>query len=404
MDQSKWELSMKADKVFDKVLALDDKHWEARFTKAMQYTFFPDFLGKKKDAIAHFETLVRQQESMPVDAIQAQTYLYLGNLLEYRDPQKAKEIWQKGARRHLDNQELQKRAKPNVQPAAHAQSVIPSNPEVGGRDVSSWAKVLRVDPDPNVVTDAEARSKIVASGWPWRVEDKASGLVLLLVPPGEFMMGSPASEAERGSDEEQHRRRITQAFYLGETEVTQAAWERVMRNNPSRFQGSSNPVEQVSWGDIQPFLQKTGLSLPSEAQWEYACRAGTTTPFSFGATLTAQQANFGGGQTVPVGTLGKNAWGFADMHGNVWEWCADGYEAYPSDGATEAPAAGASRVLRGGSWFDGPANCRAANRNSLEPAFRDDLLGFPCREDSVILFSLSLLPSTQPRAAIASRR
>lgn len=110
MDQSKWQLSMKADKVFDKVLALDDKHWEARFTKAMSYTFYPDFLGKKPEAISHFETLVQQQESMPVDASQAQTYLYLGNLLEARDPQKAKEIWQKGARRHPDNADLQKRA------------------------------------------------------------------------------------------------------------------------------------------------------------------------------------------------------------------------------------------------------------------------------------------------------
>lgn len=110
MDQSKWQLSMKADKVFDKVLALDDKHWEARFTKAMSYTFYPDFLGKKKDAISHFETLVQQQETMPVDASHAQTYLYLGNLLEARDPQKAKEVWQKGARRHPDNADLQKRA------------------------------------------------------------------------------------------------------------------------------------------------------------------------------------------------------------------------------------------------------------------------------------------------------
>lgn len=110
MDQSKWQLSMKADKVFDKVLALDDKHWEARFTKAMSYTFYPDFLGKKPEALSHFETLVQQQESMPVEASQAQTYLYLGNLLEARDPAKAKEVWQKGARRHPDNADLQKRA------------------------------------------------------------------------------------------------------------------------------------------------------------------------------------------------------------------------------------------------------------------------------------------------------
>jgi tetratricopeptide (TPR) repeat protein len=110
MDQSKWQLSMKADGVFDKVLELDERHWEARFSKAMSYTFWPDFLGKKKEAIGHFETLMAQQESMPVDANQAQTYLYLGNLLEGRDPQRAREIWQKGARRHPDNQELAKKA------------------------------------------------------------------------------------------------------------------------------------------------------------------------------------------------------------------------------------------------------------------------------------------------------
>ena len=110
MDNSKWSLSFKADKVFDKVLALDDKHWDARFTKALSYTFYPDLLGKKKDAITHFEMLVQQQESMPVEADHAQTYLYLGNLLEARDPQKAKEVWQKGARRHPENTELQKRS------------------------------------------------------------------------------------------------------------------------------------------------------------------------------------------------------------------------------------------------------------------------------------------------------
>lgn len=110
MDQSKWQLSMKADQVFDKVLDIDENHWEARFTKAMSYTFWPDFLGKKKDAISHFETLVQQQENLPVEAHHAQTYLFLGNLLEQRDPAKAKEIWAKGARRHPDNQELAKKA------------------------------------------------------------------------------------------------------------------------------------------------------------------------------------------------------------------------------------------------------------------------------------------------------
>lgn len=110
LDQTKWQRSMDADRVFDRVLDLDETHWEARFTKAMSYTFWPDFLGKKKEAISHFETLVQQQESMPPQDHEAQTYLYLGNLLETRDPAKAKEMWQKGARRHPNNQELQKRA------------------------------------------------------------------------------------------------------------------------------------------------------------------------------------------------------------------------------------------------------------------------------------------------------
>lgn len=109
MDQSKWQNSLKADKVFDTVLELEPTHWDARFTKAVSYTFYPDFLGKKKDAIQHFETLVTQQETMPVEASQAQTYLFLGNLLEARDPAKAREVWAKGARRHPDSAELAKK-------------------------------------------------------------------------------------------------------------------------------------------------------------------------------------------------------------------------------------------------------------------------------------------------------
>ena len=109
MDPSRWQLSGKADQAYDRVLAIDDHHWEARFSKAVSYTFYPDFLGKKTDAIAHFQTLVQQQESMPVEASQAQTYLYLGNLLEARDPEQARQVWAKGAQRHPDNPELKKR-------------------------------------------------------------------------------------------------------------------------------------------------------------------------------------------------------------------------------------------------------------------------------------------------------
>lgn len=109
-DQTKWQLSMKADAVFDRVLDLDENHWQARFTKAVSYTFWPDFLGKKQEAIQHFETLVQQQDALPVENHHAETYLYLGNLIEAKDPQRAREIWRKGARRHPNNQELQKRA------------------------------------------------------------------------------------------------------------------------------------------------------------------------------------------------------------------------------------------------------------------------------------------------------
>ncbi len=112
MDQSKYQYSMKADQVFDKVLEQDEHHWEARFTKAVSYTFWPDFLGKKKEAISHFETLVAQQDTMPPQAHEAQTYLYLGNMLQSTDPAKAREVWAKGARRHPDNQELAKKLKP----------------------------------------------------------------------------------------------------------------------------------------------------------------------------------------------------------------------------------------------------------------------------------------------------
>lgn len=263
--------------------------------------------------------------------------------------------------------------------------------DVGGRDVSAWGEVLAKSPDPSVVTDAAARQKITASGWPWRVRDKQSGVVLVLVPAGEFMMGSPTGEEHRGREELQHRRVIRQEFYLGETEVTQAQWQRVMGSNPSQFPGSDNPVENVSWDDLQPFLQKTGLRLPSEAEWEYACRAGTTTPFSFGATLATSQANYIGdfiygpgrkgeyrGKTIAVGALAKNAWGLCDMHGNVKEWCQDLFADYPARGGDEraSESSGALRVPRGGSWDSHPGDCRAARRYAEEPTYHSSYVGF----------------------------
>jgi formylglycine-generating enzyme required for sulfatase activity/mono/diheme cytochrome c family protein len=270
---------------------------------------------------------------------------------------------------------------------------------------TNWdAEVLRQDPDPTVVTDAAARARMIATKLPWKVRDRKTGIVMLLCPPGEFMMGSPASEAGRFDDETQHRRTIGKAFYLGETEVTQEQWERVMGANPSYFAGATNPVEQVSWDDCKRFCASTGLRLPSEAEWEYACRAGTTGAYAgdlasmawFGnnsgrAALDADalwardQAGYSnalmenGCQPHSVRQRMANAWGLFDMHGNVLEWCEDGYGDYPAVAATQAAARaaeGGARVLRGGGWGIYASGCRAAGRGSFAPGYANGLIGF----------------------------
>ena len=276
------------------------------------------------------------------------------------------------------------------------------------RDVSAWGVVLARSPG-SAVTDAAVRQKIVASGWPWRVKDKKSGIVLVLIPPGEFMMGSPDWEEGHHRSERQHARVIRKAFYLGETEVTQAQWELAMGANPSPHRRPNNPVDNVSWDDVQPFLQTTGLRLPSEAEWEYACRAGTMTPFSFGATLSTEQANYKGSytygsgrrgasrdETVAVGTLGKNAWGISDMHGNVYEWCQDLFGDYPATGGDEraSESGGTRRLIRGGSWSWGPSACRAAQRTVKEPASSNGLVGFRAARTASGDIPLRALPAT----------
>ena len=246
----------------------------------------------------------------------------------------------------------------------------------------AWAGVLAQDPDPSVVTDSKARRAVSASGLPWRVRDKNTGIEMLLVPAGTYMRGSPASDREASSAERpQHQVTISKPFYLGRYEVTQAEWRRVTGKSPSRFSGDRRPVERVSWNDIQPFLEATGLRLPTEAEWEYACRAGTTGPRYGDLDAIAWYDDNSDGRTHDVGGKAPNPWGFHDMIGNVREWCKDGYDsdAYSGcrGGVTDpVVSVGSSRVVRGGSWSYEARHCRSANRDWVGPTFRYGSFGF----------------------------
>jgi formylglycine-generating enzyme required for sulfatase activity len=211
-------------------------------------------------------------------------------------------------------------------------------------------------------------------------------LEMVKIPGGRFLMGSPETEAERDQDEgPQHYVNVPE-FLMGKYTVTQAQWQAVMGNNPSQFKGKNRPVENVSWNDATKFCQKlskkTGRDyrLPSEAEWEYACRAGTTTPFYFGETITPELVNYNGnetygnvpkgkrrGETTDVGIFPPNSFGLYDMHGNVSEWCQDiwhsNYDGAPVDGSAWVNGGNSSRrVLRGGSWYSNPRSCRSAYR------------------------------------------
>jgi formylglycine-generating enzyme required for sulfatase activity len=201
---------------------------------------------------------------------------------------------------------------------------------------------------------------------------------LVLIPAGKFMMGSPKDEKDRKDNEgPQHEVMISKPFYMGVYAVTQEQYEQIMGNNPSQFRGAQNPVECVSWDDAVEFCkklsQKTGktVALPTEAEWEYACRAGSKTRFSYGDDEDklgdyAWYDNNSGDTTHPVGQKKPNAWGLYDMHGNVWQWCSDwcgGSYANANKTDPTGPASGSLRVLRGGSWNLGPWACPSAYRN-----------------------------------------
>ena len=249
------------------------------------------------------------------------------------------------------------------------------------------------------ITDGESSLEWVPIAAPPAVTGKGeidlgggTTLELVRIPPGEFPMGSSSAERDRRADEgPQHLVRITKGFSMGKYEVTQGQWEAVMGGNPSRFKGDGRrPVENVSWNDCQEFLKKLngrvsggGFRLPTEAEWEYACRAGTTTRFYWGDDrYYAEMRDYAwgsrtGSSTHAVGGKKPNAWGLCDMNGNVWEWCNDWYGSYRSGAHSDptGPSSGSARVLRGGSWGCYPTHCRSASRNSVSPTYRYSSIG-----------------------------
>ena len=228
--------------------------------------------------------------------------------------------------------------------------------------------------------------------------DPRSGIVFLRIPAGKFVMGSPAGEPNREPQEVPHEVTISSPFFIGKFEVTQQQWQGVMGSNPSRFTGAAGlPVEQVSWFDVEEFLTRLNerdtaghYRLPTEAQWEYTCRGGTTTAYGIGDTLTEADANIApsplsetdsvkaGRQTRTVGSYAPNAWGLHDMHGNVWEWTADEHCPYAENPVVDPIGACGSplKVIRGGSWYFGPDSARCALRYTHPPADRGFSLGF----------------------------
>ena len=210
-------------------------------------------------------------------------------------------------------------------------------------------------------------------------------LEMVLIPAGKFKMGSPESEMGHSKAETQHEVTLTKPFYMGKYEVTQEQWESVMGKNPSDTKGGKLPVTQVSWEDCQEFIKKLnaktkgGYRLPTEAEWEYSCRAGTTTAYSFGDEITPKDANYFDSKIdkpVAVGSYKPNAFGLYDLHGNVWEWCEDWYGDYPAGAVTDpkGPAKGEDRVLRGGSFLNYVSQARSSFQYNFTPTIRSDYL------------------------------
>jgi len=319
----------------------------------------------------------------------------------------------------------------------HSQGTPPSSPpqkpvaETKPSGIGSWAEVIEAEVDPAVVTDPALRDAIKATGLPWRVRDTGTNIEMLLIPPGEFAMGKSRGDDEAAKNElPAHDVKLTKAFYLGRYEVTQQQYARVTKLTPSHFshpakptvptlealmadgatksqaerevseakeklnawlamqqqpasdaKGKEWPVEQVSWADCAAFCKKAGFRLPTEAEWEYACRAGTRTPRYGELGEIAWWEQNSNGETHAVGTKQANALGLHDMIGNVWEWVndwfGDNYYSTSPSVNPQGPSSGTYRVLRGGLWGGNSNVCRASDRYGVyNPDYSNYFIGF----------------------------
>lgn len=287
----------------------------------------------------------------------------------------------------------------SVAPAATTPPVVEKNDQ---SVALAWAEVIEQNPDPKVVTNADFLQRITESKLPWRVRDKVTGIEMLLVPPGKFLMGISAGDTEaRYNEKPSHEVTLTKPFYLGRTEVTQLQWTKVMKVNPSKFnqaidhaaiikklmsEGVSQkdaeakaalmvttnemyPAEELSWNLCQEFCAKTGLSLPTESQWEYACRAGSTSARYGSVDDISWNSRNSVGHTNTTALKAPNALGFYDMLGNVWEWTQDWHSTYSAGNQVDPTGVkeGTQRVLRGGGFMIGPVGCRASYRGYANP-------------------------------------
>lgn len=231
---------------------------------------------------------------------------------------------------------------------------------------------------------------------PARWSDPLTGMAFVRIDGGSFAMGSPEHEPRREAQERQHRAHVA-PFWIGTHEVTQQQWTRVMDANPSHFAGdATRPVENITWHDVQTFLDRLnahtdgGFRLPTEAEWEFACRAGSATAFADGDTLDSTRANVaaniadstaGRGATRPVGSYPPNAWGLFDMHGNVWEWTADDHCPYSAGEHASPSCGGPLKVIRGGSWYFEADSARCALRYTHAPSDKGFSLGLRLARD-----------------------